>query len=124
MTKEGIENSVVSLASMTAGAMASRIIADKLPIKNQKVKRGLLILGGIAAAASLDRKTTGKKVAQDAAISVAVTQTGYLLKEAFEGKLKDGGIADIGMGTPVFFDDSSYLTPYEEEVIEVPEFIS
>ncbi len=123
MKKESIKNTVVTTASMIAGAMGSRIIADKLPLENTKLARGILILGGIVAAASLDRKSTGKKIAQDAAISMAVTQTGYLLKEQFEGKLKDGNVMKTGMGSPYTSFDAPYITPYEEPVSK-PKFIS
>lgn len=101
MTKKDLENSVVSLASMTAGAMASRIIADKLPIKDKKLKRGLLIATGILSASSLDRKSTGKKIGQDMAISIAVTQTGELIKEIVQSKLKKDEPLPIALGYPI-----------------------
>ncbi|MGG8495955.1 hypothetical protein ACQY1Q_06040 [Tenacibaculum sp. TC6] len=118
MTKEGIENSIVSVASMTAGAIGSRIIADKLPIKNNKLKRGLLIAGSIIAAASLDRKTTGRKVGQDMAVSMATTQTGYLLKEMFEEKLQEDSLFKTGLGNPVYIDYSSFEQPVFEQTAE------
>lgn len=121
MKTEKLEETVVSITSMTVGAIGSRIVADKLPIDNSKIKRGLLIVGGILAAAHLDRKTTGGRVGQDMAVSVAVTQTGYLLKDLFVEKIKDDSIFKTGLGKPLYLDYSSYEEPVFEQA---PEFIS
>lgn len=111
MTKKGLEKSVVTLASMTAGAMVSRIVAEKLPIKKTKLKRGVLIVAGIVGASALDQKTTGRKIGQDMAISVAVTQTGYLLKELLDDKLKDNKLLHPALGNPMY-DGTSFLSSY------------
>ncbi len=130
MTKQALENTTVTLASMTVGAMASRIIADKLPIKNQKLKRGVLILAGILGASSLDRKTTGKKVAQDMAISVAVTQSGHLLKEVLDSKLKDNKLLSPALGNPIIdydnslLDSSEFLSNYTPNYDHISEQVS
>lgn len=118
MTKKGVENSAVSVASMTAGAMASRIIADKLPIKNKHLKRGLLIATGILGASALDRKSTGRKIGQDMAISMAVTQTGHLIKEVVQGRLKEDQTLHPALGNPLddfnepMLDSSNFLASY------------
>ncbi|CAA0177213.1 conserved hypothetical protein [Tenacibaculum maritimum] len=100
MTKESIEKSVVTLASMSAGAMLSRIAAGKLPIQNTKLKRGALALAGLVGAAYLDRKTTGKAIAQDMAMATALTQSGYLVKELLDEKLKGNPVLHSALGSP------------------------
>lgn len=140
MTKKGLENTAVSLVSMTAGAMASRIVADKLPLKNSKLKRGALILAGVLGASALDRKNTGRKIGQDMAISVAVTQTGHLLKEVLEEKLKNNKTLAPALGSPmgdwdnpIVLDSTNFLSGYtpnydgiSEDIIfeDVQEFAS
>lgn len=119
MTKKGLENSVVSLASMTAGAMGSRIIADKLPMKNKKLVRGLLIATGVLGASALDRSSTGRKIGQDMALSMAVTQTGHLIKEVVQGRLKENQTPHPALGNPLdefnepmLLDSSNFLSSY------------
>lgn len=119
MTKKGFENSVVSLASMTAGAMGSRIIADKLPIKNKKLARGILIATGIIGASALDRSSTGRKIGQDMALSMAVTQTGHLIKDVMEARLKENQKLHPALGNPyedidapMLLDSSDFLSSY------------
>ncbi|KAF9659303.1 hypothetical protein HBA12_03385 [Tenacibaculum mesophilum] len=100
MRKESIENSVVSLLSMSAGAMLSRVTAKKLPMQNTKLKKGMLALAGVVGAAYLDRKTTGKSIAQDMAMGTAVTQTGELVKELLDEKLQKSPLLHSALGSP------------------------
>ena len=116
MKKKEFVNSLVSLASMTVGAMGSRIAADAIPMQNSTIKRGLLVLGGIAGASSLDRKTTMRKIGQDAAISMAVTQTGYLLRDWLGDSFKDNKLLSPALGNPLedyaVLDSSNFLSSY------------
>lgn len=116
MKKKEVLNSIVTLASMTAGAMGSRVVADVIPIENTTIKRGVLVLGGIAGASSLDRKTTMRKIGQDAAISVAVTQAGYLLKDWIGEGLKDNKLLAPALGNPskdyALLDSGTFLSSY------------
>ncbi|CAM1343764.1 hypothetical protein [Tenacibaculum amylolyticum] len=107
-----------TLASMTAGAMLSRLAVEQLTfIKNTKFKRGALIAAGILGAAALDRKTTGRKIGQEIAIATAVTQTGHLLKELLDERLKDSKM-HAALGSPMYnydtelLDSSSFLSSY------------
>ena len=117
MKKKEFVNSLVSLASMTVGAMGSRIAADAIPMQNNTIKRGLLVLGGIAGASSLDRKTTMRKIGQDAAISMAVTQTGYLLRDWLGDSFKDNKLLSPALGSPLedyaVLDSSNFLSSYK-----------
>ena len=133
MKRKNIEQTAVSLASMTGGAMVSRLVADKLPIKDSKLKRGALIVASFLAAAALDRKTTGKAVVQDMAISSAVTQTGYLIKEVVADKMQEDSIFKPALGNPgsyynpitlnnsyEFFEDNSpAMVSYEEQPMTI-----
>ncbi|TCP22395.1 hypothetical protein EV195_11244 [Tenacibaculum skagerrakense] len=116
MKKEKVVNSLVSLASLTAGAAGSRLAVEHLPVKNTSLKRWGLVLGGIAGASVLDRKSRGRKIGQDIAISVAVTQAGYLLKDWLGDKFKDNKIMAQALGNPTSsymgLDSSDFLASY------------
>lgn len=134
MTQQALESSVVTLASMSAGAILSRIVANKLPIENTKIRRGTIILAGILGASYLDRKTTGKAIAQDMAMATAVTQAGYLVKEVLGDTLKDNKLLYPALGSPIdnFIDApfeldssdflSSYLEPNYDFISEDTDF--
>jgi len=134
MTKQAIENSVVTLASMTTGAMLSRVVANKLPIDNTKIRRGAVILAGILGASYLDRSSTGKAIVQDMAMASAVTQTGYLVKDFLGDTLKDNKLLYPALGSPMddFLDEpfeldstdflSSYLEPNYDFISEETDF--
>ncbi len=116
MKKEQLISSLVSVASLTVGAVGSRLAVEHVPIKNTSLKRWGLVVGGIAGAATLNRKTTGKKIAQDIAISTAVTQAGYLLKDWLGDKLKDSKVMAQALGNPyddyVGLDSTNFLSSY------------
>lgn len=116
MKKEQIKNSLVSLASLTVGAMGSRLAVEHLPLENTSLKRWGLVLGGIAGASVLNRKSTSKKIGQDIAISMAVTQAGYLLKDWLGDKVKDNKIISQALGNPfdqyTGLDSTSFLSSY------------
>ncbi|CAL2095528.1 conserved protein of unknown function [Tenacibaculum sp. 190524A02b] len=122
--KKGFEETVISLGAMTAGAMGSRLIYEKMPfVKNGKMKRGILIATGLIGAAYLDRSSTINKVGQDALISIAATQTGHLLKDFLEDRWKDNPTLLPMLGNPLW--DEPIVEPYYEEEIEtVPSIAS
>lgn len=93
MKQGDILNSMLSVTGTTTGAVTSRIVADSVPIENEKVKHGVLAGIAVVGAMFLDRKTPVSSFAQDVAIGVSATQLGYLLKSFFpeaEGTLKTG----------------------------------
>lgn len=81
MKMENLTNSAVSVTGTVLGAMASRVVAEKLPIKKSKVKHGVLALVGIVGASFLDRKDATSAFVQDMAIGVSATQLGALAKD-------------------------------------------
>ncbi|CAM1355861.1 hypothetical protein [Tenacibaculum halocynthiae] len=100
MTKQELKNTLLSSFSMTTGGMASRVIAEKLPIKNNHLKRGSLVLVGLLGASVLDRKSLGKSVVKDMALGTVVTQAGYWIKEALGENVKEGGLFKTALGSP------------------------
>ncbi len=116
MKKEQFVSSLVSLASLTVGTVSSRLAVEHIPIENTSLKRWGLVFGGIAGASALDRKSTGRKIGQDIAISIAVTQAGYLLKDWLGDKVKDNKILAQALGNPMDeymgLDSTNFLSSY------------
>ncbi len=116
MKKEEFLSTLVSVASMTVGAMGSKIAADMIPIENTTVRSGLLVLGGIAGASMLDRKSTVRKIGQDVAISMAVTQTGELIKAWVGDRMKDNKFLAPALASPMDsymdLDSTNFLSSY------------
>jgi len=116
MKKEEFVNSLVSLASLTAGTISSRLAVEYLPIDSTPLKRWGLVVGGIAGASILDRKTTLKRVGKDASIAMAVTQAGYLLKDWLGDKMKDNKVVAQALGNPIDqymgLDSTGFLSSY------------
>ncbi|MDO5106484.1 hypothetical protein [Capnocytophaga sp.] len=124
-------------AGAVTGAMVSRVLYDKIPLKDKeegkttmaKVKRGLLAAAGIVGAAMIDSKETTGKAIQGAAVGMAATQIGYLLKEVIE--VKEDGIFKTALGNPqtpvVVYANDGYLNygyhPFDE-FEEEPRFLS
>ncbi|WP_299833763.1 hypothetical protein [uncultured Tenacibaculum sp.] len=107
------------MASLTVGAVGSRLAVEHVPIENTSLKRWGLILGGIAGASVLDRKSTGRKIGQDISISVAATQAGYLLKDWLGDKLKDNKVMAQALGSPydeyMGLDSTNFLSSYTSQ---------
>ncbi|ATA94649.1 hypothetical protein CGC54_10065 [Capnocytophaga canimorsus] len=80
-----------------AGAMGSRVLADKIPLKNSKLKRGLLAIVGVVGAAMINGKDNAGKALQGAAAGMAATQLGELVKEMVNPQ---EGILKTALGTP------------------------
>lgn len=116
MKKEEFVKSLASLASVTVGAVGSRLAFQHVPIKSTALKRWGLVLGGIAGASMLDRKSTGRRIGQDIAVSVAATQAGYLLKDWLGDTIKDNKIMAQALGSPIYeymdLDSTEFLSSY------------
>lgn len=80
------------------GAMASRVLADKIPLQNTKIKRGILFALGVAVAALADSKQTAGKVVQGVGVGMASTQAVDLLKEFIN---PSEGLFKTALGSPV-----------------------
>lgn len=129
MKKGNITSSIVSVAGAGAGAAASRIIADSAPIKNAKLKHGLIAGVAMLGFAFLDRKTKVSAFTQDVALGVGVTQIGYLVKELVgetSGTLKTAlGSPDIDfLAMPNSYDFIPTANFMETEYQEVPREIT
>lgn len=107
-------------AGAVLGAMVSRIAAEKIPLKNEKIKRGALAAAGLVGAILADSKTTTGKFLLGATSSVAGTQIIALLKSVLntpEKQLSDG-LLKTALGEPdqtVF-----YYPPQETPVLDNP----
>lgn len=109
------ENGTLAVSTVL-GSMASRVAAQKIPMKNAMLKHGLLAVAGVAAAVFAPKGIAGKAV-QGAGIGVAATQLTEVIKTIL--KPKDGSEMKnetlkvaLGMGNPqtVYVD----YYPYEE----------
>lgn len=97
MKKGNITSSIVSVVGAGTGAAASRIVAESAPIKNAKLKHGLIAGIAVLGFAFLDRKTKVGAFAQDVALGVGVTQIGYLVKELVG---ETSGTVKTALGSP------------------------
>lgn len=128
MKTENITNSMVSVIATTAGAISSRVVADSAPIKNVKLKHGLIAGIAVLGAAFLDRKTAVSAFTQDVAIGVSATQIGYLAKELItepKGTLKtalgapNNFLASYNSYDMIPFNEAPYENDYEERPSEI-----
>ncbi|MFL0063728.1 hypothetical protein [Tenacibaculum maritimum] len=100
MKKEAIIDSLKRSAALTFGAAGSRVVADKLPIKNLHLKRGGFVLVSALGAALVGRETTSKAVVQDIALGTVATQAGLWIKEAVGEKVKENSLLKTALGSP------------------------
>lgn len=113
MKKGSLKSSATTVAGTVVGAMASRVIANKLPVKNTKLKHGVLALVGVLGVAMLDRKDPTSAFTQDVAIGVTATQLGSLVKELVSPKEDTNPIITTALGSPIVdFED-----PYRYDFI-------
>lgn len=101
MKKKAIEQTLVRASALTVGAATSRVVADKLPIKNKHLKRGALVLSGLLGAAFIERDSTSKAFVQDMAEGVVATQAAYWIKDVIGEKMKENHLITTALGNPV-----------------------
>ena len=99
MKTKNLSSSAVSITGTVAGGMASRVIAENLPVKYGKLKHGILFAVAVAGASMLDRKDKTQAFTQDIAIGMGAVQLGSLVKEFFGSKAKDGAFK-TALGNP------------------------
>ncbi|MCG8816553.1 hypothetical protein G1K77_12310 [Tenacibaculum finnmarkense] len=107
MTSKQIKSSGIGILSATGGAIASRIVADKIPIENAKIKHGILAVAGIIGCALLTKKDATTEAMRNVAIGVSVAQVGALAKE-FAGETD--GIMKTALGGTT----DNYFNSYED----------
>ncbi|MCG8724309.1 hypothetical protein [Tenacibaculum finnmarkense] len=131
MTSKQIKSSGIGILSATGGAIASRIVADKIPIEDAKIKHGILAVAGIIGCALLTKKDATTEAMRNVAIGVSVAQVGALAKE-FAGETDGIMKTALGGTTDNYFnsyedfeddeniflsgiDDEGYILPDEDE---------
>ncbi len=115
MDTKKITNSLVTVGGTAVGAMASRVIADKVPVKNAKMKHGALAVLGMVGASFLNSKKSAEAFIQDVAIGMSATQIGYLIKELAGDKAK--GVMATALGNPdLNYEDIAFLSSYDDYI--------
>ena len=125
INQKTLTESATTAAGVVAGAMVSRVAADKLSgvLKKPLLRHGALALAGLALAAFATPKETSGKILQSAGAGMAATQLTEVLKSVLTPKDKpmDEGILKTALGAPaeettVYVDSSSDYDyfPYEE----------
>ncbi|ATA67277.1 hypothetical protein CGC48_00770 [Capnocytophaga cynodegmi] len=123
LNSETVTEAVAFAGGAVVGSATSRVLADKIPLKNSKLKRGLLAVVGVAGAAMISGKDNAGKVLQGAAAGMAATQLGELVKEMVNPQ---EGILKTALGTPEnpiaiypsdvdYYDYETLDNPYEEQ---------
>lgn len=123
INQKTLTESAITTAGVVAGAMVSRVAADKLSgvLKKPLLRHGALTLAGLALVAFATPKETSGKLLQSAGAGMAATQLTEVLKSVLTPKDKpmDEGILKTALGAPaeestVYVDSSSDYYPYEE----------
>ncbi|MBE7646241.1 hypothetical protein G1L02_08290 [Tenacibaculum finnmarkense] len=112
MTSKQIKSSGIGILSATGGAIASRIVADKIPIENAKIKHGILAVAGMVGCALLTKKDATTEAMRNVAIGISVAQVGALAKE-FAGETD--GIMKTALGGATGDDLYQYEDDFEDD---------
>ena len=129
INQKTLTESAITTAGVVAGAMVSRVAADKLSgvLKKPLLRHGALALAGLALAAFATPKETSGKLLQSAGVGMAATQLTEVLKSVLTPKDKpmDEGILKTALGAPaeettVYVDSSSNYDYYPYEEVDNP----
>ena len=129
INQKTLTESATTAAGVVAGAMVSRVAADKLSgvLKKPLLRHGALALAGLALAAFVTPKETSGKLLQSAGAGMAATQLTEVLKSVLTPKDKpmDEGILKTALGAPaeettVYVDSSSNYDYYPYEEVDNP----
>lgn len=129
INQKTLTESATTAAGVVAGAMVSRVAADKLSgvLKKPLLRHGALALAGLALAAFATPKETSGKLLQSAGAGMAATQLTEVLKSVLTPKDKpmDEGILKTALGAPaeettVYVDSSSDYDYYPYEEVDNP----
>lgn len=97
LNSKSITEGTAFAVGAVGGSMASRILAEKIPMENVKLKRGILAAVGILGTAMINGNDTTGKVVQGAAAGVVATQIVALLKDIIN---PTEGLMKTALGTP------------------------
>ena len=129
INQKTLTESATTAAGVVAGAMVSRVAADKLSgvIKKPLLRHGALALAGLALAALVTPKETRGKLLQSAGAGMAATQLTEVLKSVLtkENEPMKDGILKTALGAPaeettVYVDSSSNYDYYPYEEVDNP----
>lgn len=129
INQKTLTESATTAAGVVAGAMVSRVAADKLSgvIKKPLLRHGALALAGLALAAFVTPKETSGKLLQSAGAGMAATQLTEVLKSVLtkENEPMKDGILKTALGAPaeettVYVDSSSNYDYYPYEEVDNP----
>ena len=126
INQKTLTESATTAAGVVAGAMVSRVAADKLSgvLKKPAIRHGALAVLGVVLAAYSNPKETSGKFIQSAGAGMAATQITEVLKSVFSPKDKpmNDGILKTALGAPeettVYVDSSSDYDYYPYEEVE------
>ena len=127
INQKTLTESATTAAGVVAGAMVSRVAADKLSgvLKKPAIRHGALAVLGVVLAAYGNPKDTSGKLIQSAGAGMAATQITEVLKSVFSPKDKpmNYGILKTALGAPaeettVYVDSSSDYDYYPYEEVE------
>ena len=129
INQKTLTESATTAAGVVAGAMVSRVAADKLSgvLKKPLLRHGALALAGLALAAFVTPKETSGKLLQSAGAGMAATQLTEVLKSVLtkENEPMKEGILKTALGAPaeettVYVDSSSNYDYYPYEEVDNP----
>lgn len=129
INQKTLTESATTAAGVVAGAMVSRVAADKLSgvLKKPLLRHGALALAGLALAAFVNPKETSGKLLQSAGAGMAATQLTEVLKSVLtkENEPMKDGILKTALGAPaeettVYVDSSSNYDYYPYEEVDNP----
>ena len=129
INQKTLTESATTAAGVVAGAMVSRVAADKLSgvLKKPLLRHGALALAGLALAAFVSPKETSGKLIQSAGAGMAATQLTEVLKSVLtkENEPMKDGILKTALGAPaeettVYVDSSSNYDYYPYEEVDNP----
>ncbi|MFC2468095.1 MAG: hypothetical protein ACFNUV_09540 [Capnocytophaga endodontalis] len=129
INQKTLTESATTAAGVVAGAMVSRVAADKLSgvLKKPLLRHGALALAGLALAAFVSPKETSGKLLQSAGAGMAATQLTEVLKSVLtkENEPMKDGILKTALGAPaeettVYVDSSSNYDYYPYEEVDNP----
>jgi len=111
--KDKKTDTVITVLGTGTGIAASRVLADKIPVKNAKLKHGLLAIAGVAGAMVLNSKDSTEAFFKNASAGLAGAEFIALVKE-FIGEPKNATVK-TALGNPYatnFLGNSAYdFTP-------------